>query len=80
MMEDVTFLTIHHSLHSKTYCTFYKQIFVCPQAAEYPFASVDPTQVLHIRDVVGLETCRAGEGCFHLHIGSTYGIGDQEFS
>ena len=30
-MEDVTFLTIHHSLHFKTYCTFYRQIFVCPK-------------------------------------------------
>jgi len=47
-MEDVTFLTIHHSLHSKTYCTFYRQIFVYPQAAEYPFASVDPTQGLQM--------------------------------
>ena len=59
---------------------FYRQVFVCPQAAEYPFASVDPTQGLHIQDVVRLETCSAGEGCFHLHIVSTYDIGDQEFS
>ena len=28
---------------------------MCPQAAEYPFASVDPTQGLHIQDVVGVE-------------------------
>ena len=34
---------------------FYRQVFVCPQAAEYPFASVDPTQGLHIQDVVGVE-------------------------
>jgi len=33
---------------------------VCDQVVVYPFASVDPTQGLHVQDVDGLVTCRAG--------------------
>ena len=52
---------------------------MCSRLAEYPFASKDPKQELHIlsEDVLSLMKCTVGVKWLYLLVGSLYGTAVQ---